>query len=41
VGNDIRWEDYPGSVQQIHSQLMRARAGAAPASQALPTQTRR
>jgi len=41
-GNGIRWEDYPESVQQIHSQLMRARAAAAASSsQALPTQTRR
>lgn len=40
-GNGIRWEDYPESVQQVHSQLMRARAGAAQPSQALPTQTRR
>ncbi|MEO8565967.1 MAG: hypothetical protein ABI541_06250 [Betaproteobacteria bacterium] len=39
--NGVRWEDYPGSVQQIHSQLMQARAAAAPPSQALPTQTRR
>ena len=41
-GNGVRWDDYPGSVQQIHLQLMRARAAAAaPASQTLPTQTRR
>lgn len=41
-GNGIRWNDYPRSVQEIHSQLMRARAASANAtSQTLPGQTLR
>lgn len=41
-GNGIRWSDYPRSVQEIHSQLMRARAATAKAtSQTLPGQTPR
>jgi len=41
-GNDIRWNDYPRSVQEVHSQLMRARAATANATnQTLPGQTPR
>jgi hypothetical protein len=41
-GNGLHWENHPGAVRQIHSQLMRARAAAAASpNQALPTQTPR
>jgi hypothetical protein len=42
AAENVQWDEYPNSVQQVHAQLMRARAAAARAAgQAQPGQTSR